>query len=204
MRAYSYESVCEAIKRMADWQAIAICAVCAEKVAPIGRSVALETTWRLADECLKFAWSSVERRPIVEKGQDLIKSLESLPEWGCDDPRRLPFIVAKALDFTMFAMRASTSVSPSEQAERALSLLLEVTEDFDTAASEFLDAGGATGVARHLRTSEEESQGRLIVLLESASSPSREVVSNLRRESHAISELFERLLPVYCYCYLRG
>ena len=210
MKAYDYDSLCETINTMPAWKAAAICAASAEKVAPIVRAIGLPKTWNLAERCIEHAWSSLGQTNAL-KGQELLRALKATPEWGSDDLSEgrddflhLPFAVTKALDFMNFALLASMSISPSEQATRALSLLLDVTENFDTATADFPDAQTVQALGIQLRKSEQLSQQRLVASLESAASPSSGLVKNLREESRTLSEMVERLLPIYGYCYLRG
>src|SRR5947209_2483676 len=126
MKSYDYRLLCEEVKRMQQWQCTALCAVCAEKVAPIVSTLGLPRTWDLVEQCLAFVWSSTPQVTNIEEGLNLTKALESTPEWGCDDASKLAYIVGNALNFVRFALWAATAVSPSKQAERALSLLPEV------------------------------------------------------------------------------
>ena len=137
-------------------------------------------------------------------GQALIEALHSTPEWKCDDLSHLPFIVTKALDFINFALLASISSSSAEQAEQAFSLLLEVTENFDTAASQFPSQQIVAALGIHLLKSEQSSQQRLVASLESVGAVSKDVIGNLRKEALTISDSMKKLLPIYAYYYLHG
>ncbi len=137
-------------------------------------------------------------------GQALIEALHSTPEWKCDDLSHLPFIVTKALDFINFALLASISSSSAEQAEQAFSLLLEVTENFDTAASQFPSPQIVAALGIQLLKSEQSSQQRIVASLESVGAVSKDVIGNLRKEALTISDSVKKLLPIYAYYYLHG
>lgn len=204
MNSYNYESLCDRIRKQPDWKATALCTVCAEKVSSIVVGLGLPATWHVVEKCIDFAWSSLLHPVDNEQGLQLIRELEATCEWRCDDPSYLPFAVTRALDFVRFALWAATSVAPAKQVERALSLLLEVAESFDTSAARFPDKETAMSLGVQLRKSEESSQERLVKMVESVSMASNQVIGDLREEARSIGELFRGLLPLYCYYYVRG
>src|SRR5712692_7787244 len=204
MNSNSYDVLCQKIRKMPDWKAAALCAASADKVTPIVVGLGLPSTLRLVEKCLEFVWASVVHSVAHEEGTRLTSLLESTPEWECDDPSYLPFAVTKALDFVRFALWAATSVSANEQAERALSLLLEVAESFDTSITQFPDDRTVKSLGVQLHRSEQSSQDRLVGTIESASVPSADLVATLRQEAKGIAELFGKTLPIYCYYYVQG
>ena len=204
MKSYSYDSLCQRIGRMPNWKVAALCAVCADKVTPIIAGLGLPSTWHLVETCLEFVWTSVAHATETEDSLQLIQALEATPEWECEDSSYLPFVVTKALDFVGFALRAASSHSPKELAEKALSLLAEVAENFDTSTTRFPDEQTIKSLGVQLRNSEELSQERLISTLESATSPTSQFITALRQEATSVSELFKKLLPIYCYYYVQG
>jgi len=204
MNSYDYDSLCQTINKMPAWQTVALCAACAEKVTPIIHEIGLPSTWGLVQDCLEHVWSSLGQRIDQGTGLALIEALHSTPEWKCDDLAHLPFIVTKALDFINFALLASISSSSAEQAEQALSLLLEVTENFDTAASQFPAPQIVSALNIQLVKNEQSSQQRLVASLENIGTFSRDVIGNLRSEALTISDSMKKMLPIYAYYYLHG
>lgn len=194
-----YDSICRSIDSMAEGKAVAICVVCSTKVTAVIVRLALPDTWHLVEECLAFVWQACNHRVDIAEAQRLSEALESTPEWQCEDNAHLPFVVTRALDFVSFALLAVASPPcAKEEAKKALSLLVEFAEGFDSSARAFpsnpLDA--------NLQASEEASQERLVKMLESASAASSEGVAALRQEADDIAELFKALLPIYCYDYV--
>jgi hypothetical protein len=199
-----YESLCQSIDNMADWKAGALCTVCAAKVAPIIARLGLPDTWRLVEECLEFVWGSVGQYSDKKEALRLTKALESTPEWQCEDNSFLPFAVKRALDFIKFALLGITSSAAKEEAKKALSLLVEVAESFDTSARKFPSCDTIKPIDIRLQASEESSQERLVKMLEKASAAPGQTMAALRQEANVVAELFRVLLLIYCYDYVRS
>lgn len=204
MKTYDFELLCRAMREMPNWKAISLCAASAEKIGPVIREVGLPSTWAMVQDCLNHVWSSLHENFDHSIWQKLVDSLHSAPEWGCDDSAGLPYIVAKSLDFVDFALSASVSATPAEEAAKAFSLLLEVMESFDTSTEQFPGDVAPLRTGLSFLSSEQNSQQYLLEVLESADIVSRDLIDSLHQESRKVAASVEKIVPVYVYYYLQG
>jgi hypothetical protein len=198
-----YDSLCRRINQMADWKATALCAVCASKVTPIIARLGLPDTWHLVEECLEFVWGHIGGNTNSKEALRLTEALEATPEWQCEDNSFLPFAVTKALDFVKLALLAvANPTSAKDNAGGAFDLLVGLASSYDFAAKSF--PAHATTKKTALQSSEEESQGHLVSMLERATSPSSQTLADLRKEAERLGGLLKVLLPMYCYDYAKS
>jgi hypothetical protein len=200
MSSDRYKALCQRIEKMDDWEAAALCAVSASKVVPVIARLGLPDTWRLVEECLEYVWGSFGQASNNEEGLRLAEALESTPEWQCEDNSFLPFAVTETLDFVKLAVLAvAVPSSAKENAKGALDALVGIASSYDASAKKFPAYETTKASNVRLQASEEESQERLMKMLESAHSASRQTIAALRQEAKDIAELFRLLLPLVCY-----
>jgi hypothetical protein len=204
MSAYNYESLFHDVRAMEGWKILSLVAVCVEKVAPIVHLLGLPTTWHATNKCMALAWSTAKSLPSSKpEATRLAEELESAPEWQCD-PDNLLFVVAQALSFSEFVLRAIAADSNSVRADNVgFSTLLELAELFDLAIEQH------PAISEHedscktsIYTSEQSSQIMLIELLKRSEQPSAQLFESLHGEATKMSRLFESALPTYCYHYV--
>lgn len=204
MSSDRYQSLCQRIDNLADWKAAAICAVCASKVAPVIARLGLPDTWRLVEECLEYVWRSLGQSGNKEEGLRLAKALEATPEWHCEDNSFLPFAVTETLDFVKLAVLAvAVPSSAKENAKGVLDLLYVISSSYDASAERFLAQYPSRSPNVSVQASEEESQERLVKMLEGVDTASKQTIAALRQEANEIAELFRLLLPMRCYEYAK-
>jgi hypothetical protein len=199
-----YKSLCQRIQAMENWQAAALCAVCASKVRPIIARLGLPGTFRLVEKSLDHVWQNIGQSGNRGEELKLAVALELTPEWQVDDTSYLPSAVTQVLDFVQLALlAAATPESAKENACGAFDLLVGVASCYDFSAKEFLDAERKRGSDVSLQKSEEASQERLTRLLEKETRPSDQTITALRQEADGIAALFKALLPMHCYGYVK-
>ncbi len=203
MSSDRYQILCQRIDNMADWKAAALCAVCASKVAPIIARLGLPDTWRLVEECLEYVWRSLGQSSNNEEGLRLVEAVESTPEWQCEDNSFLPFAVTEMLDFVKLAVLAvAVPSSAKENAKGVLDLLFVISSSYDASAERFLAQYPSRTPNVSLQASEEESQERLVKMLEGVATASKQTIAVMRQEANEIAELFRLLLPMVCYAHV--
>jgi hypothetical protein len=203
MISYNYRTLMQEVALMEEWKITALCAVCAEKVSPIVRFLALPQTWAVANKCLEFAWSCAKQEAINDtRGEELNRALKNTPEWQqCEEPDGLPFVVGNILSLYDFALATISARTRAEKASKVgFSLLLETAELFDLA----LEARpGDEKRAQRIMDREQSSQINLVETIKSKESLDQ-AVGFLRDEASAVSTCFEEALPVYCHHYVRS
>jgi hypothetical protein len=204
MREYDYQSLWREIGEMRSWQINALAAVCAEKVLPIVRYLALPDTFAFAERCVEFTWASVSAKNVnTAEAARLREVFDSLPELQCEYPDSLPFAVTRALSFFDFAISAvNASAMPGEAAKNVgISLIVETAELFDSA----LDQHPRLEVAAlGIGMVEKSSQQQLVATLRGQEKPSQEIIQLIRREARKVADLFELALPAYAYHFISG
>jgi hypothetical protein len=200
---YDYRLICADVNEMAPWQQRALCTVCLAKVAPIVKALGLRDTWPPVERSLAFAWASITQPPRVEEGVELLRTIEETPEWNCNDSDYLPHVVAQALSFVEFALKAAGSISPAEQARKAMGLLLDFADPFDSVATRHPEDSAVKRLGMRIVPTEELSQIRIMGTIRTVDQPSRQVITELQREARTVSKMFQELLPIYCYDYVQ-
>lgn len=198
---YNYQDVMQELGHMRPWQITAASAVCAEKATPIVSAVALPDTSRIADECLRFAWeASSGLDPDPELGQQLLRDLEATPEWHCEYPDSLNYIVTRALNCFQYSVAAAVSISISDMVNNVgFSLILELANTFDVAVAEYPQLISSD---LQIEAAEESSQLSVIAALKAHELPSKNFTDSLRQEASVIRDMFKKALPVYCYSFV--
>lgn len=186
---------------MQPWQITAASVACAEKVAPIVRTLALPDTWELAKQCMAYAWRVVnDVATTSEEGERLNDALNSVPEFQVEYPDSLIFIVARVLNLFQYSVISATSNSVIEKVDCVgFSLMLEITEELDLAIQDYPDLVSST---LNIVDAEQASQMTLIAALKKQELPSSDFIETLRQEGQSISALIQTALPTYCYAFV--
>ncbi len=202
MVKYDYQSLCLQIGGMPPWKLYALAASCAEKVAPIVQGIGSIHTCRLVRNCLDLLWSAPLKQPAAGDFLQLVKAVESTPEWDCDgDSDYLPFEVAQDLDRIHLALRAVASAEPRQEIQGLISLMRDLADCWDATLSLVKTLPGVP--APHaLEESEVRSQERLIGMLAVARQPSRKLVERVKAEAVSVGALFRQATPLYCYAFV--
>lgn len=198
MTDYNYQRLIEQLGSMSAWKITAAAAVTAEKVAPIVRTLALPDTWRTTRQSLALAWQSIsESQPNFELATHLLQELNAAPEWQCEYPDTLAFLVSKPLDLVRLALESVAAELPADRREIiGFSHVLDIADELDAVASDYPDLVSST---LEITNTEKSSQMSVVARLAEHDVPSEELLDTLRQESRSIALLIETALPICCY-----
>lgn len=179
------EELLARLEGAAPWKIRASCVSAAERVAPLFRAAALRESVEAFEGALEAAWSAVR----TGRTGGAARGLRRLPEANVDDSHRSDYVASLALLVLTRAIAAAARPSPG----RAASCLEEVVSLCDGIDTTLTAAPGEAFIydpknpppPGALERRELAAQADVLLLLESAASPSDEVVGALRRIARA-------------------
>jgi hypothetical protein len=113
--------------------AIAFCAACASRVAPLFVEFAAPPSSPVYDDCLSRLWESIVEADPIRRGNlraALIEQIESLPEAQLDDSADPTFYATRALGVLFMAVSSLTE-KPETAARRTANMTTSLMREVD-------------------------------------------------------------------------